>query len=98
MKWRVVMQVIKADGAVHVHEIGGGAAVDEYSPGDRRADAGGGKARARRIASSSRSASHGSLALSFECRAILFQRLFASASELDLMCREFLADGNQSNL
>jgi hypothetical protein len=33
MKWRVVMQVIKADGAVHVHEIGGGAAVDEYSPG-----------------------------------------------------------------
>jgi hypothetical protein len=33
MKWRVVMEVIRADGAVHVHEIGGGAAVDEYSPG-----------------------------------------------------------------
>ena len=32
MKWRVVMEVIRADGAVHVHEIGGGAAVDEYSP------------------------------------------------------------------
>jgi hypothetical protein len=27
------MEVIRADGAVHVHEIGGGAAVDEYSPG-----------------------------------------------------------------
>src|SRR5580658_10066287 len=32
MKWRVVMEVIRADGPVHVHEIGGGAAVDEYSP------------------------------------------------------------------
>ena len=33
MKWRVVMEVIRADGAVHVYEIGGGAAVEEYSPG-----------------------------------------------------------------
>jgi len=32
MKWRVVMEVTRADGAVRVHEIGGGAAVDEYSP------------------------------------------------------------------
>jgi hypothetical protein len=32
MKWRVMMEVNRADGAVHVHEIGGGAAVDEYSP------------------------------------------------------------------
>jgi hypothetical protein len=32
MKWRVVMEVTGADGAVRVHEIGGGAAVDEYSP------------------------------------------------------------------
>jgi hypothetical protein len=32
MKWRVVMEVIREDGAVHVHEICGGAAVDEYSP------------------------------------------------------------------
>jgi hypothetical protein len=33
MKWRVVMEVIRADGAVRVHEIGGGAAVDEIRPG-----------------------------------------------------------------
>jgi len=33
MKWRVVMEVTRADGAVRVHEIGGRAAVDEYSPG-----------------------------------------------------------------
>jgi hypothetical protein len=32
MKWRVVMEVTRTDGAVRVHEIGGGAAVDEYSP------------------------------------------------------------------
>jgi len=32
MKWRVVMEVTGADGAVRVHEIGSGAAVDEYSP------------------------------------------------------------------
>jgi hypothetical protein len=32
MKWRIVMEVTRADGAVRVHEIGGGAAVDEYSP------------------------------------------------------------------
>jgi hypothetical protein len=32
MKWRVVMEVTTADGAVSVHEIGGGAGVDEYSP------------------------------------------------------------------
>ena len=32
MKWRVVMEVTSADGTVRVHEIGGGAAVDEYSP------------------------------------------------------------------
>ena len=33
MKWRVVMEVTRADGAVRVYEIGGGASVDEYSPG-----------------------------------------------------------------
>jgi hypothetical protein len=33
MKWRVVMELTGADGAVRVHEIGGGAAIDEYSPG-----------------------------------------------------------------
>jgi hypothetical protein len=32
MKWRLVMEVTRTDGAVRVHEIGGGAAVDEYSP------------------------------------------------------------------
>ena len=32
MKWRVMMEVTGADGAVRAHEIGGGAAVDEYSP------------------------------------------------------------------
>ena len=32
MKWRVVMEVTGADGMVRTHEIGGGAAVDEYSP------------------------------------------------------------------
>jgi hypothetical protein len=32
MKWRVVMEVTGADGAVRVHEIGGGARIDEYSP------------------------------------------------------------------
>jgi len=38
-------------------------------------------------------------ASSFEYRATLFQRLFASLpSDFDLVCREFLADGNQSNL
>ena len=31
-------------------------------------------------------------------RATLFQRLFASPSYFDLVCREFLADGNQSYL
>jgi hypothetical protein len=31
-KWRVVMEVIAVDGAVRAHEIGGGAAVDEYLP------------------------------------------------------------------
>ena len=35
---------------------------------------------------------------SFEYRATLFQRLFASTSDFDLVCREFLADGNQSEL
>lgn len=35
---------------------------------------------------------------SFEYRAMLFQRLFASTSDFDLVCREFLADGNQSEL
>jgi hypothetical protein len=30
---RVVMDVTRADGAVRVHEIGGGAPIDEYSPG-----------------------------------------------------------------
>ena len=35
---------------------------------------------------------------SFEYRATLFQRLFASSSDFDLVCREFLADGNQSDL
>ena len=33
MKWRVVVEVTRADGVVRVHEIGGGTAVDEYSPG-----------------------------------------------------------------
>jgi hypothetical protein len=33
MKWRVVVEVTRADGTVCVHEIGGGAVVDEYSPG-----------------------------------------------------------------
>ena len=33
---------------------------------------------------------------SFEYRATLFQRLFASSSDFDLVCREFLADGNQA--
>ena len=32
MRWRVVMEVARAD-AVRVYEIGGGAPVDEYSPG-----------------------------------------------------------------
>jgi hypothetical protein len=32
MKWRVVMEVTSADGVVRDHEIGGCAAVDEYSP------------------------------------------------------------------
>src|SRR5580658_3240372 len=32
MKWRVVMEVTGADGAVRAHAICGGAAVDEYSP------------------------------------------------------------------
>ena len=32
MKWRVVMEVTGADGAIRVHEIGGGARIDEYSP------------------------------------------------------------------
>ena len=32
MKWRVVMELTGADGAVRVHEIGNGAAVDEHSP------------------------------------------------------------------
>ena len=32
MKWRVVMEVTRADGAVRVHEIGGRAAVEEYLP------------------------------------------------------------------
>jgi hypothetical protein len=32
MKWRVVMEVIGADGTVRTHEIGGGSAVEEYSP------------------------------------------------------------------
>jgi GntR family transcriptional regulator / MocR family aminotransferase len=32
MRWRVVMEVTGADGAVRVHEIGGGARIDEYSP------------------------------------------------------------------
>ena len=32
MKWRVVMEVTGADGAVGIHEIGGGARIDEYSP------------------------------------------------------------------
>jgi hypothetical protein len=37
-------------------------------------------------------------ASSFEYRATLFQRLFASPSDFDLVCREFLADGDQSGL
>jgi hypothetical protein len=32
MRWRVVLEVTGTDGAVRTHEIGGGAAVDEYSP------------------------------------------------------------------
>jgi hypothetical protein len=32
MKLRVVMEVTGADGAIRAHEIGGGAAVGEYSP------------------------------------------------------------------
>jgi len=32
MKWPVVLEAIGADGTVRAHEIGGGAAVDEYSP------------------------------------------------------------------
>lgn len=35
---------------------------------------------------------------SFESRATLFQRLFVSPSDLNLVCRKFLADGNQSKL
>ena len=35
---------------------------------------------------------------SFEYRVTLFQRLFASSSDFDLVCREFLADGNQGDL
>lgn len=33
MKWQVVMEVTGADGIVRSREIGGGAPVDEYSPG-----------------------------------------------------------------
>jgi hypothetical protein len=32
MKWRVVLELVGADGAVSVCEIGGGAAVAEYAP------------------------------------------------------------------
>ena len=35
---------------------------------------------------------------SFEYGAKLFQRLFASSSDFDLMYREFLADRNQGDL
>ena len=59
MKWRVVMEVTGADGAVGVHEIGGGVRIDEYSAPERRADAGRGKLLARRIAAPSRSGTDG---------------------------------------
>jgi hypothetical protein len=32
MKWRVMLELAGADGAVGVHEVGGGAAVAEYTP------------------------------------------------------------------
>jgi hypothetical protein len=32
MTWRVMLELVGADGAVGVHEIGGGAAVAEYAP------------------------------------------------------------------
>jgi hypothetical protein len=32
MRWRAVLEVTGTDGAVRTHEIGGGAAVDEYLP------------------------------------------------------------------
>jgi hypothetical protein len=35
---------------------------------------------------------------SFEYRAMLFQRPIASPSDFDLVCRDFFANGNQSEL
>jgi hypothetical protein len=32
MKWRIVVELIGADGTIGVHEVGGGDAPDEYSP------------------------------------------------------------------
>jgi hypothetical protein len=32
MKWRVVLELVGADGTVGVHEVSGGAAVAEYAP------------------------------------------------------------------
>jgi hypothetical protein len=32
MKWRVLLELVGADGAAAVHEVSGGAAVAEYTP------------------------------------------------------------------
>jgi hypothetical protein len=32
MRWRVMLELVGANGAVGVHEVGGGAAVAEYTP------------------------------------------------------------------
>jgi hypothetical protein len=32
MKWRVVLELVGADGTAAVHEVSGGAAVAEYTP------------------------------------------------------------------
>src|SRR5271166_3762635 len=32
MKWRVVLELVEADGTARVHEVSGGAAVAEYTP------------------------------------------------------------------
>ena len=32
MKWRVVLELVGADGTAAVHEVSGGAAVVEYTP------------------------------------------------------------------
>jgi hypothetical protein len=43
MKWRIVLELVGADGTVGVHEVIGGAAGAEYAPRMIRADAGGRK-------------------------------------------------------